>query len=185
MTKHLAIRLLSPTLRRGRNGNLGSNERLLLMITHSEKETFNIGRKIAGNLQKGDIICLIGNLGSGKTVLTKGIASGLGINKDQVISPTFVLIKQYQAKKTLGLYHFDLYRLNNINDILELGYEEYLYGDGVAVIEWADKLKCLMPKQYLKICLSIKGREKRMIDFTAVGSRYETLLERLNEDIRH
>lgn len=153
------------------------------MITHSEKETFDIGKKIALNLQKGDIICLIGNLGSGKTVLTKGIASGLGVNKDRVISPTFVLIRQYQIKNKLRLYHFDLYRLNSINDILELGYEEYLYGDGVAVIEWADKLKCLMPKQYLKICLSVKGREKRKIDWTAVGSHYETLLERLNESL--
>ncbi|MFH1440623.1 MAG: tRNA (adenosine(37)-N6)-threonylcarbamoyltransferase complex ATPase subunit type 1 TsaE [Candidatus Omnitrophota bacterium] len=155
------------------------------MITHSEKETFDIGKKIALNLQKGDIVCLIGNLGSGKTVLTKGIAAGLGINKDRVISPTFVLIRQHRGKNKLGLYHLDLYRLNNINDILELGYEEYFYGDGIAVIEWADKLKCLMPKQCLKIRLSVKGKEKRIIDFTAMGSHYEKLLERLNEDIRH
>lgn len=149
------------------------------MITYSEKETFDIGKKIAFNLRKGDILCLIGSLGSGKTVLTKGIAAGLGVNKDSVISPTFVLVRQHQTKKKLGLYHFDLYRLSNINDILGLGCEEYFYGDGITVIEWADKLKCLMPKQCLKIRLSVKGKEKRMIDFTAVGSRYETLLERL------
>lgn len=155
------------------------------MITHSEKETFDIGRKIARNLQKGDIVCLIGNLGSGKTVLTKGIAAGLGVNKHKVISPTFILIRRHQAKNKLELYHFDLYRLGNINDIMELGYEEYFYGDGITVIEWADKLKCLMPKQCLKVRLSVKSGEKRMIGFTAMGSHYQKLLERLYEDIGH
>ncbi len=157
------------------------------MITHSEKETFDIGKKIARDLRKGDIICLVGNLGSGKTVLAKGIASGLGVNKDSVISPTFVLLRSHQTKKKFALYHFDLYRLGNINDILGLGSEEYFYGNGVSVIEWADKLGCLMPGQYLKIHLSVKGKEKRMINFTAMGSRYKTLLERLgiNENIRH
>ncbi len=145
-------------------------------LSRGKNETLKIGRKLAGYLQKGDIVCLFGNLGSGKTVLAKGIASGLGINQDKIISPTFVLIHQHTEAK-LPFFHFDLYRLDNLKDILELGYEEYLYADGITVIEWADRLKTLMPSEYLKVELSWTAKNQRMLKFTALGRRYEELLD--------
>lgn len=131
-----------------------------------------IGRRLARKLQKGDIICLFGKLGSGKTVLTKGIAQGLGIEKSRVISPSFVLMRQH-LKVRLPLYHFDLYRLKQPKDILDLGYEEYLFAEGISVIEWADRLNYLLPKEFLKIELFLKEGFERLIKFTALGERYK------------
>lgn len=148
------------------------------IVSRCVNDTLNIGKRIAANIQEGDIICLYGDLGSGKTVLTKGIAQGLGIKKDKVISPSFVLIRQYN-QGVLPLYHFDLYRLRVQKDILALGYEEYLYNEGVAVIEWADRLGYLLPKEYLRVDLGVRGAKKRQIEITFLGRRYEKLVERL------
>jgi tRNA threonylcarbamoyladenosine biosynthesis protein TsaE len=122
-------------------------------------------------------------LGSGKTVLTKGIAQGLGIKKERIISPSFVLIREYKAE--VPFYHLDLYRLKKPKDILGLGYEEYLYDEGITVIEWADRLKYLIPKEYLKIELSIKSQNQRLLKFIAFGGHYQELLKKIHEDIRH
>lgn len=154
------------------------------IISSSEKDTFNIGRKIAKYLEKGDIVCLFGQLGSGKTVLTKGIASGLGIKKNRIISPSFVLIRQYNTKK-LPFYHFDLYRLKNHQNILVLGYEEYLYDEGITVIEWADRLGYLLPQEFLKIELLMRSNNRRLLKFKAEGKYYKDLLRKIYEDIRH
>ncbi|MDD4895062.1 MAG: tRNA (adenosine(37)-N6)-threonylcarbamoyltransferase complex ATPase subunit type 1 TsaE [Candidatus Omnitrophica bacterium] len=154
------------------------------IISKSVSETSNIGKKIAGNLTAGDIICLFGELGSGKTVLAKGIASGLGINKNKIVSPSFVLIRQYNQAK-LPLYHFDLYRLKALKDIAFLGYEEYLYGEGVAVIEWADRLGKIMPKEYLGIELLVRGKSRRLVRFKSCGRHYKELLDKVYEDTRH
>jgi len=152
------------------------------VISKSVKETINIGKSLARKLKKGDIICLFGELGSGKTVLTKGIACGLKIPKEEVISPTFVLIRQYQ-KGDLPIYHFDLYRLKSPDDIALLGYEEYFYDQGVSVIEWPDRLKYLAPKDYLRIDLKVTGVDKRLLKFSGRGSRYKILLGEISEDI--
>jgi len=138
----------------------------------------NIGAKLAKNLRKGDIICLLGQLGSGKTVLTKGIAQGLGIAPGKIVSPSFVLMRQYNRSR-LPLYHFDLYRLKLAKDIASLGYEEYFYDEGVSVVEWADRLGCLLPKEYLRIELAIKSDSQRVFKLQAFGSRYKELLERI------
>lgn len=154
------------------------------IISRAVRDTIKLGRVVAKNLEKGDIICLFGGLGSGKTVLAKGIARGLGIAESRVVSPSFVLLRQHNSGK-LPFYHFDLYRLKQPKDILGLGYEEYLYADGVSVIEWAERLKYLLPKHYLKIELSIKPDTQRLIEFSACGRHYKELLSRINEDIRH
>lgn len=154
------------------------------IISNSVNETLSLGKRIAKNLQRKDIICLFGQLGSGKTLLTKGIASGMGILKEEVISPSFVLIREYPGER-MPLYHFDLYRLKASGGIMLLGYEEYLYDEGVTVIEWADRLRCLLPKEYLKIELSVKSPSKRLFKFNAIGRRYEELLGKLHENIRH
>jgi len=153
---------------------------MMQIISQSVNETLNTGKIIAKHLKKSDIICLFGQLGSGKTVLTKGIAQGLGVNKNRVISPSFVLIRQY-SKAKIPLYHFDLYRLKATKDILELGYEEYFYSEGVSVIEWADRLKYLLPKEYLKIELIIKADKIRLLKFSSFGKRYKELLSKIHE----
>jgi len=149
------------------------------IVSKSTDDTLRLGSKIARHLQKGDIICLFGELGSGKTVLTKGIARGLGINQAAIISPSFVLIRQHTGGK-FGLCHFDLYRLKTVKDILALGYEDYLYGEAVSVIEWAERLKYLLPKEYLGVELFIKGDTQRLFKFNAIGTRYAELLGKLS-----
>ncbi|MCX5702395.1 MAG: tRNA (adenosine(37)-N6)-threonylcarbamoyltransferase complex ATPase subunit type 1 TsaE [Candidatus Omnitrophica bacterium] len=150
------------------------------IISNSVWDTIKIGKTIAHQLQEADIICLFGQLGSGKTVLVKGIARGLGIRNKTIISPTFVLLRQYVTGK-IALNHFDLYRLKAPKEILSLGYEDYLYDHAVSVIEWADRLKYLLPKEYLKIELIIKGKNKRLIKFSAYGNRYKKLLAKIYE----
>jgi len=154
------------------------------IISKSVNQTLKIGRLIAKNLTAGDIVCLIGDLGSGKTVLTKGIAQGLGIKKNEVVSPTFVLIHQYKNAR-LPFYHFDLYRLKSPKDILDLGYQEYFYSQGITVIEWADRLKYLKPSEFLKINLQVKNENSRLFKFEAEGKHYKELLRKIHENIRH
>jgi tRNA threonylcarbamoyladenosine biosynthesis protein TsaE len=151
------------------------------IVSTSVKETLKIGRSLALNLEKGDIVCLFGDLGSGKTVLTRGICSAFKVEPGKVLSPTFVLIRQYNGR--VPIYHFDLYRLDDPKDILNLGYEEYLFDEGISVIEWADKLGYSMPKEFLKIELRISGNNRRTLKFFAAGSHYRQLLEKFNEDI--
>jgi len=153
------------------------------IISESVKETLAIGTAIGRLLRGTEIILLQGGLGSGKTVLAKGIARGLGIKKESVSSPTFVLLRVYVAK--VPLYHFDLYRLKTTEDILSLGYHEYFYAQAAVVIEWPERLKYLLPKDFLKINLSLAGKQKRKLRFTAAGEKYKKILTVINENIRH
>jgi tRNA threonylcarbamoyladenosine biosynthesis protein TsaE len=152
------------------------------IISKSCKETLSIGKALARNIKAGDIICLFGDLGSGKTVLTKGIACGLGGSISKVISPTFTLLNQYSDAR-LKVYHFDLYRLGTVRQILDLGFEEYFYGQGVSIIEWANKLKSLLPKEYLEVKLSVKGQDSRLLEFCAHGSHYLKLFDKIRTSI--
>lgn len=132
------------------------------MISNNIEETIKVGSKLAKSLKAGSVVALVGELGSGKTVLTKGIAKGLGVkNVRYVNSPTFVIIKEYKGK--LPLYHFDLYRLNKSSLLDSENFEEYFYGDGVTVIEWADKIRKLLPPKYMEVRLSVAGENKRKI----------------------
>ncbi|CDF57507.1 tRNA (adenosine(37)-N6)-threonylcarbamoyltransferase complex ATPase subunit type 1 TsaE [Thermobrachium celere] len=121
------------------------------VVTNSERETFELGYKIGSILKKGDVISLNGDLGAGKTHLTKGIAAGLGV-EDYITSPTFTIVNEYMGR--LPLYHFDVYRIDDIYEMYEIGFEEYLYGDGVCVVEWGDMVEELLPKD--KIYIYIK-----------------------------
>lgn len=135
----------------------------MIVTTKGEEETIRLGEKIAKGLKPGDLVALSGDLGAGKTTLVKGIAKGLGV-KDyrHVNSPSFVLVKEYKGKTPL--YHFDIYRLNNLKDIEDIGYEDYLGGRGVVVIEWAKKMGRILPKKYLEISLKIKSHNQRIIN---------------------
>lgn len=145
------------------------------MISKSIEETIAAGAKLGRKLKPGDVVALIGDLGSGKTVLTKGIAQGLGVkNVKYVNSPTFVIIKEHKGK--IPLYHFDLYRLNRSSVIDAENFEEYFYGDGVAVVEWADRIRGLLPKRHIEVRLSVAGGGKRKIEITKIlNSKSEAL----------
>ena len=123
---------------------------LMNKVTQSEKETFELGEKFAENLNTGDVVALFGELGSGKTRMIQGICSGLGV-QELVSSPTFTLINQYYGRVTV--YHFDFYRLSSIEEVRNIGSEEYFYNNGVSLIEWADRIADLLPPKRYEIIL--------------------------------
>ena len=144
------------------------------MATSSEHETRALGEKIASLVRPGDVILLIGELGTGKTVLAKGIAQGLGI-KEKVLSPTFTILKEYAGK--IPLYHLDAYRLDGPRDLQDLGLEEYLEG-GVLLVEWGDRVCRYFTADYLEIRIDWGGPESaRRI---ALVSESETWRRRLD-----
>jgi len=131
------------------------------IITNSASETKNFAFCFASKLKKGDILCFFGDLGSGKTTFIQGLAKGFKI-RDDITSPTFVFLNIYKGCH-FPLYHFDLYRVKNTDEIRGLGYEEFFYGEGVSVVEWSEKLKELLPKKYTEIRIKFLGRDKREI----------------------
>ena len=141
-------------------------------------DTMALGRRLGAALFPGAVVALIGPLGAGKTNLARAIAMGLGIaNADVVTSPTFVLIQEYAAR--LPIYHFDAYRLTREADFAELGVHEYFQGDGVCLVEWADKVRGVLPDEYLEIGIEITGAETRRFELTPRGQQYEKLIEAL------
>src|SRR5665647_958637 len=119
------------------------------VIIKDESETKKFGLNLGKDLKKGDIVALTGDLGTGKTTLTKYIGEGLGIT-EMITSPTFTIIQEYYSGR-LPLYHFDVYRINSIEEMDELGCEEYFYGDGITIIEWADKIMEIIPEEAIVI----------------------------------
>ncbi len=137
------------------------------LITKNPEETFNLGKKLGQQLKKGDIVCLVGDLGAGKTAFSKGIGEGLEV-VDYITSPTYTIINEYHGR--LPLYHFDVYRLNGIEEMDELGYEEYFFGDGVVVVEWADLIKHIIPEHAIWITMKRTNIEdEREIETNIVG----------------
>lgn len=144
--------------------------------TMSAEQTQEFGRHLAKKLAAGDIICFYGDLGAGKTTMIKGIADGLQVKSDYVHSPTFTLMNVYEHGR-IPLYHFDMYRIEKPEQLFDIGYDEFLYGNGVSVIEWSEKFGSLLPQERLEIHLEHKGEEKRGILIKAFGVRYENLVE--------
>ena len=144
------------------------------LITGSGEETIKTGERLAVGAAAGDIFALTGELGAGKTVLAKGIARGLGI-KEEIVSPSYVLIREYAGR--IPLYHFDLYRLKALTEMEGLGYEEYFYGQGLTVIEWAERLGPLLPAEHLLIELESVDINRRRIRFSPVGKKYKWITE--------
>lgn len=142
------------------------------VTTHNEMETIELAQNFESEKFPNMIICLNGELGSGKTMFTKGIANALGIN-DVITSPTFTIIKEYDGE--LPLYHMDVYRLDG--NIEGIGLEEYYTKGGVVVIEWADTIKDYLPKERLDIKFVVAGENKRVLVLTPYGKQYEDLCE--------
>lgn len=127
--------------------------------TASVDETFAFARELASSCEPGDIICLYGTLGAGKTHFVKGFASAFGIDPNEVDSPTFVLIQEYNG--TIPIYHFDAYRIETLDEARGIGTEDYLYGDGISVIEWPEKIAGLLPEQRTDIHIEQTGVQQR------------------------
>lgn len=126
-------------------------DNISIFETNSAKETYGLAYDIAAHAKSGDIYLLYGNLGTGKTVFAQGFAAGLGID-DYVNSPTFTIMKGYDGGR-LPLYHFDVYRIGSPEEMYDLDYEDYLYGDGVCLIEWAELIEELLPDEAIKIII--------------------------------
>jgi len=138
-----------------------------------------LGEELGNNLAGGDVIALIGDLGGGKTWFTKGIARGLGIDADSIVSPTFTLVNEYHG--THPLYHIDLYRLTTDSEIAALGLEEYLTGSGIAVIEWADRWPDELPEQTIHVEMNMVNDHTRTLRFTGSHKRSVELLTHLEQ----
>ena len=143
------------------------------IISESPEDTFALGKQIGENVAPGSVLTLVGDLGVGKTVFTQGLAEGLGI-LDAVNSPTFTIVQIYEEGR-IPLYHFDVYRIGDISEMDEIGYEDYFYGDGVCLIEWANLIEELLPEQYVEIRMEKnleKGFDYREITVTQKENRF-------------
>jgi tRNA threonylcarbamoyladenosine biosynthesis protein TsaE len=132
-----------------------------IIYIKNEEETIKFGTELAAKLTPGTVIALIGDLGTGKTSLTKSIAAALGI-EEIITSPTFNIVKEYDSGR-LPLYHFDVYRIGDVDEMYELGYEEYFYGKGVSIVEWADLIEDIMPEDTLTINIEYGEKEGERI----------------------
>jgi len=146
------------------------------LVSHSPEETQQIGVRIGELALPGDVFLLVGTLGAGKTCLTQGIAWGLGI-KEYALSPSFMLVRELYGR--LPLYHIDLFRLDNLDEIEDLGLDEYLYGKGACVVEWAEKALSLLPDEHLLVQIDFISDTGRSLGFQPRGKRYRELLAQL------
>ena len=146
-----------------------------MVITNSASETRELGVRLAEQLKAGDVILLDGELGAGKSELARGVAKGLGV-QETVTSPSFTILNVYESGR-IPLYHFDWYRLENAEEIYELGMDEYLGGDGVALVEWPDRCPDAIPEDFLRIRIKATGENTRQITEEAYGAFRKISLE--------
>jgi len=145
------------------------------LISHSEAQTRRLGARLAALLAPGDVLALIGNLGTGKTRWAQGVCQGLGVT-GPVISPTFTLVNEYQGRHPV--YHIDLYRIADSSEVLTFGLEDYLYGSGISLIEWAERAADFLPDSYLAVKLYHLEETKRRVVLEPYGNRFTNLLEK-------
>lgn len=155
----------------------------MVVKTYSSEETLLLGERLGLFLVAGDVLCLKGELGAGKTVFAKGVGRGLDV-RDVVTSPTFTLINEYQGR--LPFYHIDAYRLTGAEDMAGLGYEEYFYGFGVTLVEWAGQVAAALPDERLDITFEVDPRmdNVREVRFSPWGERFCRLIEELGKVVR-
>ncbi len=152
---------------------------MLIVRTNKQEETMAFGEALGDALGAGDVIALYGDLGAGKTTMTKGIARGLAVT-DDVHSPTFTLIHEHPGR--IPFYHVDLYRLTGDEDAQFLGLEDYLYGDGITVVEWADRAPSLLPPERVEITLLFTDNDRRELQIAATSRRLEDIIKSVVTD---
>lgn len=148
---------------------------MTVIITKSAQKTRDLGRKLGQLLQSGDLLCLQGDLGAGKTTLTQGIAAGWG-SSDSVSSPTFVMVNLYRAADETPLYHMDAYRIESLPEAAQLGLDDML-AEGALIIEWPERIEPLLPKERLWLNLTHISETERQLEISASGTRHEALLQ--------
>jgi tRNA threonylcarbamoyladenosine biosynthesis protein TsaE len=149
-------------------------------VTVSDQETIGLGRRLGSVLSKGDVVGLAGELGSGKTWFTKGVALGLGVSSDMVVtSPSFTLVNEYDGK--YSFYHMDLYRLDSISDVQSIGLEEYLNDESVVAIEWADRWPEILPEEVITVKLVFIDDHRREITISGQHPRALEIIRRLKQ----
>lgn len=152
---------------------------MLEFKTKSPEETFAVGKKVGARLTAGLVVCLEGDLGAGKTLFVQGLADALHV-KDDVTSPTFSVLNVYQAD--FPIYHFDLYRLEHPDELLDIGFFEYVKADGVSIIEWSDKFPSQLPEQYLHVQIKLGDAiTERVLYIEANGHTYDMVCKELKE----
>lgn len=154
---------------------------MLVLTSSSPESTRNFGRATAAVCRPGDVVALIGDVGAGKTTYAQGLGEGLGV-ESQVTSSTFVLVRQYSGDE-LDLYHIDLYRLDSLEEVQSLDLDEHLYGEGVTVLEWADKFPSILPDEYLRVNIDYSGQERRTISIEGIGQRGRAMAEELKASL--
>lgn len=137
----------------------------MIIETNSERETYELGVRMGREAKAGQVYTLIGDLGVGKTVFTKGLAEGLEIG-EPVSSPTFTIVQIYEGGR-LPFYHFDVYRIGDVEEMEEIGYEDYIYGEGVSLIEWADLIEEILPEHYTEV--RIEKEPERGFDYRRIS----------------
>lgn len=150
----------------------------LIFKTSSADETIQFGEKLGRLLAAGHVIALVGELGAGKTTLVKGIVQGLGVKDRRAVkSPTFSLIHKYEGR--VPIFHFDAYRLEGVQDMLNIGSDEIIFGNGVSIIEWADRVTGCLPEKYLMITLTSISKNERKIELCSNGRCYDEIIDKL------
>jgi tRNA threonylcarbamoyladenosine biosynthesis protein TsaE len=154
----------------------------IVLSSDNPDKTFQWGTVLGTLLNRGDVVALVGELGAGKTTLTQGIVRGLGVTEDHYIgSPTFTLINEYDGR--VPVYHLDFYRIEFPSEVVHLGLEEYLDGDGVAIIEWADKIEALLPEEHMMVRLEYVDYSVRTLDIMSRGAHYGGLIASLTRKV--
>lgn len=151
------------------------------VITSGPEQTWQTGQLLGELLDAGDTVCLYGDLGAGKTNFTYGIARGLDVQEQYITSPTFTFVNEYQGR--VPLYHIDLYRLKDPDELEGIGFEEYIESDGVTVIEWAERAEDELPVEGLSVYLTYVDEHSRELGFLGEGERYEKLVEELKQGL--
>jgi tRNA threonylcarbamoyladenosine biosynthesis protein TsaE len=149
------------------------------VITSSPEQTWRVGELLGALLGPGDLVCLYGDLGAGKTSLSYGIARGLEVKEQYITSPTFTFVNEYEGR--VPFYHIDLYRLKDPEELENIGFGEYLGSGGVTVIEWAERAEEELPEERLSVYLNYVDEKSREIGFLAEGERYQKLLDELKQ----
>ena len=146
----------------------------MLVESYSAQDTYDLGEKIGKEAKSGQVLCLDGDLGVGKTVFTKGLASGLGI-EEPIQSPTFTIVREYEEGR-LPFYHFDVYRIGDLEEMEEIGYDDYFFGQGICLIEWAELIEEILPEKRIEVTIEKdleKGFEYRKITIEERGEEVE------------